>query len=281
MAAQGERVAQPFEVALQHRSHRGVDRRRDPAFVLARLADEGVSRGHVVVRPQLAGDGLRQPLVHGVPVGVQEVDDQRLAARLEQRGDRLAQSRLVERTAHSSGRVDALVDLAAERAGDQRHEATEQPVGRRAGAPSELQHVAEAARRDQAGAREPALEHRVGGDRGAVDDQVDVVDGPARRPQHVEHADGGVRGRARRLADLDRAVALVDDHEIRERAADIDAGDDVTGVPLAGTQRSQPANCAASASAKRSRSAAGRRLMPAAALRPPPLSNCRQSSSAP
>ena len=56
---------------------------------------------------------------------------------------------------------------------DQRHEAALQAVRLRPGAAAELEHVAKAARRDQADPRDLALEHRVGRRRRAVDDRLE------------------------------------------------------------------------------------------------------------
>ena len=50
-------------------------------------------------------------------------------------------------------------------------------VSLRPGAPAKLDHVAKAARGDHAGARQPPLQHGIGGGRRAVDDEVDVATG--------------------------------------------------------------------------------------------------------
>ena len=108
---------------------------------------------------------------------------------------------------------------------DQRHEAALQAVGRRPGAPAELEHVAKAARRDQADGRDLALEHRVGRRRRAVHDRVERRRVDAGRVERGEHAEGLVVDRRRHLGDAHLAGRGVDDDQVGEGAADVDAGD--------------------------------------------------------
>ena len=70
----------------------------------------------------------------------------------------------------------ALVDLEAQVAVGDRHELAPQAPGLAAIAPAHLQHVAEAARGDDADARPAPLQQRIGADRGAVDDRAEVRD---------------------------------------------------------------------------------------------------------
>ena len=98
----------------------------------------------VVVRPDLAGDGAGAELVLRVGVGVEEVDDERLASRLGQRQRRRPHRAFVERRAHRSVGHDALGHLAAQLARDERLEGAEHAVGFGSGAPAEFQDVAEA-----------------------------------------------------------------------------------------------------------------------------------------
>ena len=96
----GELALQPLDVAVQHRLDRGVDRRGRAALVLAVLGDDGVAGGHVAVRPERAHDLGGARLVRRVDVAVQEVDDDALRAELEQLRSRAAATcGLVERHA--------------------------------------------------------------------------------------------------------------------------------------------------------------------------------------
>ena len=149
-----ERRAQASEITFEDGPYRGVHRRRHAALVLACLADQRMTGRDVAVRPELQRDPFGQELVLGVAVGVQEMDDERLAARVQQRADRAAQPFLVERAAHAARRVDPLVHLVPEATGHERDEAAEQSVRGRARAAAELEHVPEAARRDQTGVQD-------------------------------------------------------------------------------------------------------------------------------
>ena len=74
-------------------------------------------------------------------------------------------------------------------------------------AAAEFEHVAEAARGDQRAARAAPLDHRVGGDRRAVQDLVEIVRLDLGRAQRVEQSDRRVLRRRRHLDDaLDAAV---------------------------------------------------------------------------
>jgi hypothetical protein len=75
----------------------------------------------------LGRDLARAQLVRGVGIGVQEVDHQRLAARVEQRRDRGAQRVLVERGQHAAARVHPLGHLQPQVAGDHGREAPVMP----------------------------------------------------------------------------------------------------------------------------------------------------------
>ena len=171
----------PGDVAFEQRLHRGVDRRGDAALELPALGEERVAHGDRRVRPDLGGDRRGAALVSGIGVGVQEMDDERLAARGEQRRDGGAGGRLVERGQHPAAGVHPLGNLEPEVARDDRREAAGHAVGLRTGAAAELEHVAEARGGDEPGPREPALEHGVGGGGGAVDDQVDPGESAPRR----------------------------------------------------------------------------------------------------
>jgi hypothetical protein len=96
--------------------------------------------------------------------------------------------------------------------------------------------VAEALGGDETRPREPLLEQRVGGHRGAVADADDggpglrhrrgrrgLTNQPHDLADSVEHADRGVVWRRRCLGGEDLAGGLVDGHDVGERAAGIDA----------------------------------------------------------
>ena len=113
----------------------------------------------------------------------------------------------------------------AQVARDNRHESARHAIGLRPRAPPELDDVAKTARGDHAGAREPPLEHGVGGGRGAVHDEIDAGRVDARFAKCSDDAESLIVRRGRHLGDAD-AAPFIDQDQVGEGAADIDAGDD-------------------------------------------------------
>ena len=133
-----------------------------------------------------------------------------------------------QRLDHPALGVHALADLEAQVAG---HEdggpVLEQVVEARARRAAQLEHVAQAARRDERRARALALEQRVGDDRRRVGEERDVARGDTaareRGGERVQHAAGEVARRRRHLDDARGAAGLVHQDDVGERAADVDA----------------------------------------------------------
>ena len=148
------------------------------------------------------------------------------APALPERARRLTHLLLVEREHDLAVGVDALGHLEAQLPRDERLEGALQAVRGRAGAAPELQHVAEAARGDQPGPGALALEQRVGRRRRAVDERLDLAGRDASFGERREHALRLVPRRGRHLGGPDGAGRLVEQHEVGEGAADVDADDD-------------------------------------------------------
>jgi hypothetical protein len=180
----------------------------------------------MIVRPELCCDLRRPLLMHGIGIGVEEMDDERLAAGLLEAHYRRPKLGLVERHAHGAAGFDTLSHLQPQIARNDRHENAGHPIGVRPGPAAKFDDIAKAARRDHAGLRQPPLQHGVGGRRRAVHDKVDPVHRKAGFGQRGDHPDGLVFRGGRRLGDVHLAtVAPVDQDQVRESAADIDAGD--------------------------------------------------------
>ena len=136
-------------------------------------------------------------------------------------------ARLVERLDHAAVGGDALGDLEAMPARHQRLGLVPGQVEHVGHADAaDLQHVAEAARGDQAGPGAGALQDGVGADGGAVQHLLDARPGrcsssfsSAATP--ADHGAARIVGRGRHLALVQDAVARHDD-DVRERAPDID-----------------------------------------------------------
>ena len=210
----------------------GVHRRRGEALELAELRRDAGRRGDEGLGPFLQHDRACALLMRRVEVGEEEADRDRLHPLLAQRTRGLAHALLVQRLQHGApGRHPPLA-----------HAEPMPPTHQRARLPRDVLHdrvvlrplvaadmddVAVAGGGDHAGLGAVVLEHRVGRDRGAVEDVGDRLGrrgaalaelGDARR-----RALGGiVRGR-RHLVDRALARLAVGDDEVGEGATDIDA----------------------------------------------------------
>jgi hypothetical protein len=224
--ALGTQIAfEPAQVAAHHGLQRGVERGGRAAFELADLGQHFAGRGHVRVGPQLAHRRHGQALVLGVGVGVDEEHAHRLAARFEQRARLGAHLLQVDRRVQRAVGQHALVHLAAQLARHHGLEAAAQAPGLGPVAAAHLQHVAKAARGDDAGARHLALQQRVGAHGGAVHDGRDVRGRIGHARHAVHEAACLLAARGRHLDDARGAVGFVEHEEVGEGAADIDADD--------------------------------------------------------
>src|SRR3546814_75659 len=106
---------------------------------------------------------------------------------------------------------------------DHRLEDAAQAPGGGAVAAAHLQHVAEPGCGDDAGRGPAPLQQRVGADRGAVHHRGDRGDPVDPRLDPGEDALGLVRTGRRDLADLGAAGDLVEDEDVGEGPADVDA----------------------------------------------------------
>jgi hypothetical protein len=165
--------------------------------------------------------------VRGIRIAVDEADRDHLHARPHETLGRPHDAGLVQGSHDAAIGGDALVDLEPQPPRHQRARLLPGEVvkvGRPH--PADLQHVAEAARGDEAGDGPGLLEDRVRRHRGAVDDLHHVTrrraGGPQQRGEAVHHREARVVRRGRDLADTQRAVGQTQD-DVGEGAADIDA----------------------------------------------------------
>ena len=174
---------------------------------------------------QLAGDDLGGALLVG-RVAIREEEDHRHG--LDALGRELARGVpdgvLVEGHEDLAARAEALRHLEASPA---RHERCRTPVEHvvhleEIAAP-DLEDVAEALGRDEARPGPCSLEERIDADGRAVDDEAAVRELRARLVDAAEHAVEEIARRAERLAGGDGARGLVEDDQVREGAADVDA----------------------------------------------------------
>ena len=224
--ARAERALEALEVVAHATPDEGVDDGRAGALVLAVLARYLVGERDLAREPEpaeLVGNG---DLVRTVRVGVQQRDRDRVdpigLEDRERRGDAGEVDRPVDRPIGQHPLVDGRAQAARD---ERRRRPPEQVVRVVPIAAPDLEHVAEAAGRDQTDAGAAPLEQRVQSDRRAVQEERGGTDaiGRERRLDGHDHAALRRVGRARLLADDDLSGLVVAPHEVGERAADIDS----------------------------------------------------------
>ena len=207
------------------RPHVGVDDGGRGALVLALLAQDLARERDVHLGQLLGEDRAEAPLVLGVEVGVQEADGDGVTPVARRRAASARLSSSSSCADDGAVRGDALVQLEAEVALDERRRlAPEEVVHVRDPQPAQLEHVAEAGGRDERRRAAAPLEHGVRRHRRAVDDLGDCPAARAGREAADRLDDRPVVARRRReqLAEDDAAVGAVEDH-VGEGAADVDA----------------------------------------------------------
>ena len=217
------------DVARHQRLHPAVQGGRARALELADFRQHFHAGADVRVRPQLARDLGRAPLVGRVGVGVYEVDDQGLAARVAKSDDGRAELVFVEREDDPPLCVHALGHVEPQLARNQRLEAPRETPSAGPGAPAELEGVAESAGGDEPALRALAFQDRVGGDGGAVHDGLDRCGGRTARIDTRHEAVGLRAGGARDFGDLESTRLPVEGEHVGEGAADVHT-DSVSGL---------------------------------------------------
>ena len=193
-----ELLEQRLGVARHQRLKITLDHRRAGAFELVVFADYAAGDHEFPARLDLAQDIADALLMCRIGVGVQQRHHHRIDLLALEHLGKLAHLPVAQWDQH----VAFVVETRHQRALD-----TGQPIHVRPVAPPKLQHVAEAARRDQRAARAAPFDHRVGGDRSAVQNLVEVGGLDVGGAQRVDQSDRGVLWRRRHLDDaLDAAV---------------------------------------------------------------------------
>ena len=214
------------QVARHDRLHVGVGAGGGEALVLAHLRRHLGRERDPEVRQRVLQDVADPSLVRRVDVGVQEADRGALDTLGGEPGGRGCDRRLVERQDRIARGVEPLGDGETPLPGHQRHRLLHVDVVLLETAlRAHLDGIAETLGGDQRGARALALDHRVGGERGAVDDQRHLVRGDAARLHRLRealaHAFFGRVGCRQHLRREPLSPSL--EHDIGEGAADIDS----------------------------------------------------------
>ena len=232
VALAGQLAGEPPQIAIDHRLDEAVDGRRGPALELAVLGKQLRPDGHVCVRPLGGGHVAGSSLVRVVDVGVDEVDHQRLDAAVAEPRRGAPDLVLVERRHHVAFGVHPLGDFEAQLAWDERLERALEPVRCRPCPPPQFEDVAESTRGDEAGAGAFALEERVRGRRGAVDDDLQVGGRRRRVAERGQDTVGLIADGRRHLGHAHGARRFVEQHQIGEGATDVDADEERSHGPF-------------------------------------------------
>src|SRR6266508_1033450 len=168
-------------------------------------------------------------LVIGIHEGEQEADRDRFDLLRLQPGDRLRHRAVVQRQAYLAARADSLTDLGRSALRREQAWLLEAKIEDRWAVRADLLHRLvdgpEARGYGQPSSRTSLLEQRVGGNRGAVREEIDLFWPHALRRQDlqsVHHGARGVVGRGGHLQDAILASLFVKQDEVAERAARID-----------------------------------------------------------
>ena len=167
-----EPALEPFDVAGEHRLGVGVHRRRGPALVLAHVPEDLGRARHVQIRELRAHEFAGRVLVHGIGIGVQEADGERLdAGRFDEVADRRAGAFEVQGRDHLSVVTDPLRDLAAQVPRNERIGPCEPKVEQVVALlEAHVEDVAEPRGHQHAGLRAAPFDDRVGDEGRAVRD---------------------------------------------------------------------------------------------------------------
>ena len=222
-------LLQAPQIAVEHRLCVGIDRRRRPPFELAHFGENVGGGGYVKLGELGLDQRARAFLVALVGIAVEEADGERLDAVLvHQLPGRGAHADAIERLLFPPVIEDASRDLAAQVTRRQRLRKSKPQVEQVVPLlETHIEYVAEALGHQHADACALALDHGVRDQGRAVRDRFDVPDRDAgSREQQLDPVQDGHRrvgGRGQLLVDRHRSAARVEEREVRERAADIDA----------------------------------------------------------
>ena len=224
------------DVALHHRHDVGIDHRGAGALVLAHLGQHVRRKRHVHIRVGFAQHLAHRLLVRRVGVGVDERYGHGLDAVALQIRHGVTHGLRIQSNVFFTFMGSSFSDLDPQVPRNQRLGLLPLEVVELGDADAaQLQHVAESPRGDEAGASSLALDDRVGRDGGAVNHRAAV--GGLELQLLQQALDEGEDtllvglGRGDALCNMHRAVVL-DQHHVRERAADIHADGKTRHLPF-------------------------------------------------
>ncbi|CAB3912355.1 hypothetical protein LMG3412_04810 [Achromobacter deleyi] len=193
-------LVQAAQVARHLRLHIGIGADGGQARIFADFGAHVGRQRHPQLRRVFAQQLADTAFVVGVGVAVQQADGHAFDAGTGQLAGQLDHLGLVQRRQHLALGVDAFGDAVAPGARHQRFGLVQEDVVlREAIFQADLDQVAKAGRRQQRGARALAFDQRIGGQRGAQDQQADLRPGqPCLVQQLFDALQHGGLGRVRR-----------------------------------------------------------------------------------
>ena len=220
----GQPLPELTEISSDDRLQVRVHDRGARALVLTPLLGEAMGDGHGDVRQRLRHDLGGALLVRGIAIREEEDERDGLHAVVREALRGGAHRAFVEGNQHVALGIEPLRHFEAASA---RHEWRRAPIEHvvhlQEITAADLEDVTEPFGRHQPRARALAFEERVDADGRAVDDEAAIFEADARLVDAVEDTLEERARRAQRLAVDDGARGLVERHEIREGATDVDA----------------------------------------------------------
>jgi hypothetical protein len=162
----------------------------------------------------------------GIGIGMEEGHGDALHVPRAQVGRECAHRGFIERQPHGAMRIDALRDGEAQGARRQRLRLVDRKIVLIVAALStDIEHVAEALRRDNRRLRAASFDDGVGRERRAMNEDVDIADTSAGVGENETHPiqHGLLRSRGRRQHLARPAILAHIQHDIGESASDIDS----------------------------------------------------------
>ncbi len=222
-AAALERGLEPVQVARDLRLEVGVERGCREAFELPDLGQDLMRGGDMRVGPDRADGRGGGGFVRGVRIGVGEEDGDGFAAIGEKRAGGLPHGVKIDVRADYPVGERPFGHFEPQVTGDDGHEISPEPPGPGPVATTHLEHVAQARSCDDPCLRALAFEKRVRPRGGAMDHDGEVREVGHPAPDPREEPARLVGAGRRDLGDLGPTRCLVEDEDVGECAAHVDA----------------------------------------------------------
>ena len=230
-AALAQALLQPVQIGLHHRHQHRVQHGGGTPLILADLRADVAGERDRQIRPRLRDHRAHRPLMCGIGKAVDQRDSDTLRPDGGDAREAIRHTRGIQRRLHRTIRAHPLHHAEARIAWHQHRvrigrEAVDVPAHMAV----DLQHILEARGRDQCGARKLALQHRIGRNGRAMQQQPNLGEREAEAltgfGDAAQQPHRGIIRRRGRLPRMHRARAAVENLKVGESAADIDSDAD-------------------------------------------------------